>query len=92
MNESHQDMQFDDEIVRLRTENGLLRAASEEQRELNGELRATLRLSTDSLTALTAFLHWFNTWGILLEGGAYTEAAEIVEQYKSLHNIHEEAT
>ena len=32
-------IELKDEVFRLRTENGLLRSASEEQRKLNGELR-----------------------------------------------------
>tara|TARA_Y100001951_G_scaffold95402_1_gene92857 strand:- start:464 stop:739 length:276 start_codon:yes stop_codon:yes gene_type:complete len=85
MSNLHQDADiFSDEIVKLRTENGLLRAASEEQRELNGELRATLQLSNDSLVALTAFLTWFNTWGIILDGTPYDEAAKIVQQCKAI--------
>tara|TARA_R110000824_G_scaffold273663_2_gene462187 strand:+ start:503 stop:670 length:168 start_codon:yes stop_codon:yes gene_type:complete len=31
-----------DQILQLKTENKLLRAASEEQRELNGQLRVTI--------------------------------------------------
>ena len=36
-----------DEVERLRIENGLLRKASEEQRELNGQLRVELQQMDD---------------------------------------------
>jgi hypothetical protein len=73
-----------DEVLRLKTENKLLRAASEEQRKLNGQLRASIQSSDTSLAALTIFLHWFNTWGIMLDGTCYDEVVEVVTKCKTI--------
>jgi len=78
---------YNDEIIKLKTENKLLRAASEEQRELNGQLRASIQLSDSSLIAITAFLNWFNTWGIMLDGTCYDEAVEIVQKCKTIEAV-----
>ena len=75
---------IDDEVVRLNTENKLLRASSEEQRKLNGSLRTTIQLHTDSLEALTAFLNWFGIWGIMLDGSCHEEAVEIADKYTAI--------
>ena len=64
-----------DNITKLRAENGLLRAASEEQRELNGELRQQLQ---DSAATLAKWINRFNTWGALIDGDCYAEGSKLV--------------
>ena len=44
-------------LERLKIENNLLRAASKEQKELNGSLRVELN---DSVTTLALWVNWFN--------------------------------
>ena len=64
-----------EQLERLKIENGLLRAASEEQRELNGELRQQLQ---DNATTLASWINWFNTWGALIDGDCHAEGAKLV--------------
>ena len=73
-----------DNITKLQAENGLLRAASEEQRELNGELRQTIQASADSTMALAAWCHWFKTWGGLINGTAYSEGSKLTIQSRQI--------
>ena len=73
-----------EQVERLQTENGLLRAASNEQRELNGELRQTIQASADSTIALAAWCHWFKTWGGLINGAAYSEGSKLSIQSRSI--------
>ena len=68
------------QVHRLMVENKLLRAASEEQRELNGELRQTIQSSTDSVMALSAWVNWFKTWGSLIDGDCHAEGCNLVEK------------
>ena len=71
-----------EQTERLVTENGLLRKASAEQRELNGSLREEYNelvqeynlVLKQSFTALDNWSKWFDTWAILLDGSAYDEA------------------
>ena len=65
-----------EQIERLQIENRLLRAASEEQRELNGELRTKLQYQGQLINNLRRWMKWFDTWGILIDGSAYDEACE----------------
>jgi len=69
-----------EQVHRLLIENKLLRAASEEQRELNGELRQTIQSSTDSIMALSAWVNWFKTWGSLIDGDCYAEGCNLIEK------------
>ena len=62
-------------LERLKIENGLLRAASEEQRELNGELRQQLQYNS---ATLASWINWFNTWGVLIDGDCYAEGSNLV--------------
>ena len=64
-------------LERLKIENGLLRAASEEQRELNGELRQQLQYNA---ATLAAWINWFNTWGVLIDGDCYVEGSNLVSK------------
>ena len=64
-----------DNITKLTAENGLLRAASQEQRELNGELRQQLQ---DNAATLAKWINWFNTWGALIDGDCHAEGAKLV--------------
>ena len=59
-----------EQIERLQIENRLLRAASEEQRELNGELRTKLQYQGQLINNLRRWMKWFDTWGILIDGSA----------------------
>ena len=73
-----------EQLEMLQVENGLLRAASNEQRELNGELRQTIQASDDSMMALSAWCNWFGTWGSLVHGVAYAECFELSTKTKSI--------
>ena len=72
-------------LERLKIENGLLRAASEEQRELNGELRQQLQ---DNATTLASWINWFNTWGVLIDGDCYAEGSKLVSTSTGVINGH----
>ena len=73
---------LDEQLERLKIENKLLRAASEEQRELNGKLRVeynALRkdynlITSKSLNVLTDWNKWFDVWAIMLDGSCYDDA------------------
>ena len=81
-----------DNITKLQAENGLLRAASEQQRELNGELRQTIQASDDSTIALAAWCHWFKTYGSLINGTAYTEGSNLTIQSRKIILQHPDYT
>lgn len=73
-----------EQVERLKTENGLLRKASEEQRELNGSLRKEYNEVLDkyetalkhSAQSLNNWNGWFDIWAIMLDGTCYTDAYE----------------
>ena len=76
-----------EQVERLRIENGLLRAASEEQRELNGQLRVD---QEDFRTNICGWIEWFDTWSIFIDGTAYTESFDLYDRASTLlenHNI-----
>ncbi len=64
-------------LERLKIENNLLRAASKEQKELNGSLRVELQ---DNAATLAAWINWFNTWGVLIDGDCYAEGSNLVSK------------
>ena len=72
------------DVERLMTENKLFRAASEEQRKLNGELRTKLQYQEQLTNNLRCWMRWFDTWGILIDGSAYDEAYENYKQSQEL--------
>ena len=81
-----------EQVERLKIENGLLRAASEEQRELNGRLRIDQQRLERVLDNVYGWVQWFDTWSILIDGNAYTESYDIyaesstlLEEYDSIH-------
>ena len=81
-----------EQTERLVTENGLLRKASEEQRELNGQLRIDQQKLERVLDNVYGWIQWFDTWSILIDGSAYTESYDIyaesstlLEEYDSIH-------
>ena len=75
-----------EQVERLMIENGLLRAASNEQRELNGELRQTIQASDDSMMVLSAWCNWFSTWGSLINGVAHAEGSELSIKGRSIES------
>ena len=70
-------------LERLKVENNLLRAASKEQRELNGELRQTINTNT---TTLTLWGNWFNIWSSLIDGSCYSEGVDLVNKSREVLN------
>ena len=70
-------------LERLKVENNLLRAASKEQRELNGELRQTINTNT---TTLTLWVNWFNIWSSLIDGSCYSEGVDLVNKSREVLN------
>ena len=81
-----------DQVERLKIENGLLRAASEEQRELNGQLRVEQQKLERVLDNIHGWIQWYDTWSIFIDGTAYTESYDIytessilLEEYDSIH-------
>ena len=80
-----------EQLERLQIENRLLRAASEEQRELNGKLREeynslkedyTLVIKESSIS-LKNWSRWFDVWSIMLDGTCYDDAYD----YYRAHSI-----
>ena len=65
-----------EQTERLVIENGLLRKASEEQRELNGQLRVQLQYKDAFKTSVRNWDDWYQVWSILLDGSCYNEAQE----------------
>ena len=73
-----------EQLERLQIEYRLLRAASEEQRELIGTLREELKYRTFTIKVLESWASWFNTWSIMLDGTAFDEAYDTYKLTKEL--------
>ena len=81
-----------EQLERLQIENRLLRAASEEQRGLNGSLREEYNelqnkynlIFKQSLTAHRNWANWFDTWAIMLDGSCYDDAYDYYCQSRDI--------
>ena len=84
-----------EQIERLIIENGLLRSASKEQRELNGMLRVEYNLLKEDYTlvikessdALKNWSRWFDVWSIMLDGTCYDDAYDYYCQARDVSDI-----